>query len=68
MGHRGEKWNPELRYRTWKNVQQGNEELTALNRDLLVKLTGLLSVRSSAYYGTQRFITPFIRARHLPLS
>jgi hypothetical protein len=65
MGHRVEKSNPELRFRTWKNIQQGNDELTLLSRVLPKKLTGSLPVKSPAYYGIQMFIT---RARHLPLS
>jgi len=43
--------------------------LTPWSRVLLEKLTGLRLVKkSSAFYGTRRFITAFISARHLSLS
>jgi len=43
--------------------------LTPWGRVLLEKLTGFQLVKKSpAFYGTQRFITAFTSARHLPLS
>ena len=42
--------------------------LTPWSRVLLEKLTGFQLVKFPAFYGTQRFITAFISARHLSLS
>jgi len=42
--------------------------LTPWSRVLLEKLTGFQLVKFPAFYGSQRFITAFISARHLSLS
>jgi hypothetical protein len=59
-------FNKRLHYDTSKHTYIHTYLLTARNRVLFEKLTGLQQVKKfPAFYGTRRFITEFTITRHL---